>query len=379
MKYELERHESPADGIRRIILERVDYVYDLMTRPAPTRETAVHQARKSFKRIRAALRLVRDEIGQDWYRRENIFYRDASRLLAAVRDSTVMVLTLGDVTDQFAHVVAPQEFDSIRFKLLARHERIAHELLDEQDVLATVAGLMAEGRPRIEETPIGAAGFAAFDNGLRRVYRRGRRALELTLADPDDPVKFHQWRKRVKYLWYHMDILRPAWPVMLHDTARELHIVSDFLGDAHDLVQLKATLLSENELFAAENNLVALLALIDRRRSSLERASWTLGQRLYYERPREFVGRIGAYWDAWQADLPATSEALQKNAHSSDIASAQEVADGAQLLSTRQVAERLGTTARKVRADIRGGQLQASKVGRFWVIAKDNLPPDEHT
>ena len=87
MKYELDLQESPADGTKRIIAERVDYVHDLMTDPQPTRENAVHQSRKSFKRIRAALRLVRNDAGHDWYRRENRFYRDSSRLLSLIHIS----------------------------------------------------------------------------------------------------------------------------------------------------------------------------------------------------------------------------------------------------------------------------------------------------
>ena len=102
--------------------------------------------------------------------------------------------------------------------------------------------------------------------------------MQRAYADPEDPDKFHEWRKRVKYLWYHMDILQQAWPVMLQDTANELHLLSDFLGDAHDLVVLKETLLAEPELSEGNQNLTTLLALIDRRRSSLEEASWTLGQ-----------------------------------------------------------------------------------------------------
>ncbi|MEJ2751409.1 MAG: CHAD domain-containing protein, partial [Chloroflexota bacterium] len=78
MNYELSQDENLADGIMRILTECVDSVYELMTDPQPTPEDAVHNARKTFKRIRAALRLVRDETGTEWYRRENAFFRDAS-------------------------------------------------------------------------------------------------------------------------------------------------------------------------------------------------------------------------------------------------------------------------------------------------------------
>jgi excisionase family DNA binding protein len=375
MNYELELHESLGEGTKRIIAELVSAVHDSMIDPQPTREEAVHEARKSFKRIRAALRLARNETGQTWYRRENAFYRDSSRMLAPVRDSTVLVLTLDAVTEAYANIVPPETFASIRQKLEQRHEDIVQELLDNQDVMATVARRMEAGLDRLQEMPVSSEEFEIYGEGLRRVYRRGRQAMQRALDDPEDPVKFHEWRKRVKYLWYHMDTFQQAWPVVLGDLANELHLLSDFLGDAHDLVVLKETLLAEPELAEGNQNLTTLLALIDRRRQSLEEASWTLGQRLYVERPGDFVRRIQTYWDAWQRDTPATRTALQKSLQEKEELEVlkKQLLDGSSLLSTREAATELGTTVGKIRKDIKKGRLQAEKVGRFWVIRKDSL------
>ena len=379
MKYELDLNESPAQGTKRITIELVDHVHDLMTNPQPTREEAVHEARKSFKRIRAALRLARDETGKTWYRRENLFYRDSSRMLAPVRDSTVLVLTLDAVSEAYANIVPPETFASIRQRLEKRHEDIVQELLDEQDVMQVVARRMEEGRIRLQRMPVDSEEFDVYGAGLRRVYQRGRKAMQIALADPDDPAKFHEWRKRVKYLWYHMDILQQVWPLMLQDTANELHLLSDFLGDAHDLVVLKEILLAEPELSEGNQNLTTLLALTDRRRQSLEEASWTLGKRLYFERPRDFVRRIKTYWEAWQQDNPATRSALQKSVAEKEQLQALRKAllDGSALLSTRETAELLGKSTGQVRADIRSGRLKGGKVGRFWVIRRDSLPAEE--
>ena len=314
MNFELELQEGPGEGIKRILRECVAYVHELMTNPQPTREEAVHDARKTFKRIRAALRLARDEMGQEWYQEENVFYRDASRLLAPVRDSTVLVLSLDAVAEAFADIVPPQTFASIRQNLVQRHEDIVQELLDDQNVMQIVAGHMEKGLDRLQEMPLSSDDFGIYAEGLERVYKRGRQAMERAYANQDDPVIFHEWRKRVKYLWHHMEILQQAWPLMLQDTGNELHLLSDFLGDTHDLVVLKETLLAEPELSEGDLNLITLFALMDRRRKELEEASWTLGQRLYSERPGDFMRRIETYWEAWQHDPPATRVALINSA-----------------------------------------------------------------
>ncbi|MFN2163809.1 MAG: CHAD domain-containing protein [Candidatus Promineifilaceae bacterium] len=365
MNYELSQDENLADGIMRILTECVDSVYELMTDPQPTPEDAVHNARKTFKRIRAALRLVRDETGTEWYRRENAFFRDASRILAPVRDSTVLVLSLDDAIEAEAGMVPADRYASIREKLVRRHEEIVTELLERRNVMDIVARRMEDARQRLDEMPVSSTLIDPIGQGLRRVYRQGRQAMELAFEDPDDPAKFHEWRKQVKYLWHLLEILAPTWPLILRDTAGQLHLLSDFLGDAHDMVVLKETLSTEPQLSAGEDDLAALYTLLDRRRRTLEEASRTLGMRLYCEKPSDFKARFVAYWHAWQQDPPATSEALQKSL---------EFKQQGSLLSTGETAELLAITPEQVRNAVEDGRLRGFKVGRFWAVDKDSLP-----
>ena len=50
----------------------------------------------------------------------------------------------------------------------------------------------------------------------------------------------HEWRKRVKHLWYHHTLLRSLWPPVMEVTGDEAHALSDHLGDDHDLAVLAA-------------------------------------------------------------------------------------------------------------------------------------------
>jgi hypothetical protein len=51
-------------------------------------------------------------------------------------------------------------------------------------------------------------------------------------------------------------------------------------------------------------DLEALIALIDRRRGELQLEAKWLGERVYAERPRAFIGRLQVYWQAWRSDAP---------------------------------------------------------------------------
>ena len=67
------REGVPA-GIERIIREQIERAIEELTgQTNNSQDEAVHEARKCFKKIRAVLRLVRDELPQAVYQRENLF------------------------------------------------------------------------------------------------------------------------------------------------------------------------------------------------------------------------------------------------------------------------------------------------------------------
>src|SRR5215218_7361593 len=98
-RYRLEAGEPMPDGVRRIALGQLDLVADDIAAPddGPDDE-AVHEARKAFKRLRALLRVNRDQLGDDIRRRENAAFRDAGRRLSGARDARVVVATFDDLT-----------------------------------------------------------------------------------------------------------------------------------------------------------------------------------------------------------------------------------------------------------------------------------------
>jgi hypothetical protein len=107
--YRIKKKESLQDGIQRIVTEQVDRALHQLEHNDDDVHEAVHDSRKCFKKVRGVLRLLRDEIGEEVYKRENSCFRDAGRKLAVARDRAVMVETLdsllGDVKNgRFADV-----------------------------------------------------------------------------------------------------------------------------------------------------------------------------------------------------------------------------------------------------------------------------------
>src|SRR5919108_247446 len=101
-RYRFREGEAVPDGLRRIARGRIDHALDELrgkTKSSP--EEAVHEARKNMKKLRALLRLTRNELGDEVYRRENECFRDAGRRLSGVRDADVMLETLDGLDGDF--------------------------------------------------------------------------------------------------------------------------------------------------------------------------------------------------------------------------------------------------------------------------------------
>jgi hypothetical protein len=91
--FRLKAGKSVSKGVKRIARRQMDKALDLL-RSKGGGDESVHDARKAFKRVRSVLRLVRDEIGEKTYRRENRRFRDGARPPTEVRDAKVLVEAL---------------------------------------------------------------------------------------------------------------------------------------------------------------------------------------------------------------------------------------------------------------------------------------------
>jgi hypothetical protein len=68
--YRFKRKEPLAEGIRRIVVEQTEKAAGEFDGGNPDIHEAVHNARKSFKKIRSLLRVVREDLGEDTYKEE---------------------------------------------------------------------------------------------------------------------------------------------------------------------------------------------------------------------------------------------------------------------------------------------------------------------
>jgi CHAD domain-containing protein len=291
--YRLHTGEPTPEGLRRIARGQLDRAQAELKR-APKRKVAaaVHDARKSLKRLRAAVRLGRDALGEGTYEQENRAFRDTGRRLAGVRDASVLIETLDDLEQAAERELPSGATAGLRKQLEAERKEALQSLKEGNVVIDAVLDELEDARTRTAKWTFDTDGFTALEPGLARIYRRGRKAMNAAAEEPSTE-NLHEWRKRVKDLWYAEQILRTGSPEKMKKLARRTHKLSDLLGDDHDLAELRNYAATHRQYFDGRVAQVALAAVIDRRRKDLQREALSLGAKLFRHSPKRFVGSIG--------------------------------------------------------------------------------------
>lgn len=283
------------DEVRRVARGRIDHALDeLRGKSDSTREEAVHEARKDMKKLRALLRLARGDLGDRVYRRENACFRDTARELAGMRDTDVMLATLGDLEERYGEL--PGAAGRLRQALVAHRFRTSAGALKPAARAATET--LTEARSRVDDWPLDSEGFESFEDGLEQIYRQGRcdwrAAHKLPSAE-----RMHEWRKRAKDLWYHCLLLQESWKPVMSALADEAHELSDRLGDDHDLAVLLAWAHEhESALDGRDPVLRGFDVIVESRRKELQTEAFAYAARLYADKPSVFVARLRRWWNA---------------------------------------------------------------------------------
>jgi CHAD domain-containing protein len=297
--FRLKKNESASAGVRRIAREEIDDALALLEKKGADPAETVHELRKRLKKIRAVVRLVREELGEEVFRRDNRTLRDLGRTLSPARDAAVRVSALERLKEEYPDEYPDGDMAELRKRFAARH-RDAVRRLRRGSALSSLAGELRRLRRRVRAWPLSREGFPCLEAGLRRSFKDGRDGETEAYRSRTDEA-FHEWRKRAKGLRYHVELLQPVWPRVMDDVEKALHELTDHLGDDHDLGELSRALRASSEPSRGKKSTRRVLDLIGRRRSELQAKARPAGARIYSEKPRVFATRMESYWDAWRS------------------------------------------------------------------------------
>lgn len=284
MAYALS-HKDPSvgDGVRRIAREEASHALE-MVRATGELGPRVHAMRKTVKKLRGLLRLVRPVF--PGAAAENAVLRDAGRGLSGLRDAAVQLATAELLAerlpeDRREELVAP-------FRAAAAH----HDARAEEEMLPPFAAVMDALILRSEGWQLARDDWDAIEPGLATTWKAARRAMKAARANPD-PDALHEWRKRVKDHWYQARLLKPIWPDLMEGHIHATDDLGEHLGLVNDLAvfrdRIEAAPLSP-ELRAEAHDLATL------RHAELMEHIIPLGRRLLAGKADALTDRWGMWW-----------------------------------------------------------------------------------
>jgi CHAD domain-containing protein len=289
MAFRFRLGEPFDEGCRRIAVEQIERA-QILLHGKRDHAVAVHETRKSLKRLRALLRLVRPALGEDVFKSETGQLREIGLSLSGARDRHVLLETVNKL-EASARFGRRNLVETLRETIAAANGEGAPLTMKQADAR------LAEAKKRLHGLHLVGDGFEVVGPGLERSYRRARRAFAEAYGEPTDEA-FHEWRKGAQAHWRQMTLLSRAWPDYLGARAAEARILSQILGDDHDLAML-VTFVHSDAAAGLRGEQAALIERAARQRQTELRASAKpRGERLFAASPRRLQRSVGIYWDA---------------------------------------------------------------------------------
>ncbi len=298
MAFAFRPGEKPVAALTRIINEHALSTAALLRNHSLTIEERVHESRKRFKEIRALLRLLRRPLGKDLFDIENHWYRDLGRELADYRDADVIVAALKDLPPRVSDQLGPVTMREMRRLTRQEHRAVYQDAETARERLESIAALLTAAAGRLNRVPSNRFDdFTSIARGLRRTLRAGRRAMRRAYATGDS-LDFHEWRKRVKDHWYHVQLLHRVAPDKLARRERLLDELSHILGDHHDIQFIRSLVASAEDTFTPEQSGQIEEALTTRQRK-LERKARVVARQIASKATKSFIASIAKQWKKW--------------------------------------------------------------------------------
>jgi len=294
MAYRLQHGEAVPEGLRRIAREELSSAAGLLRQAsARTRDDAIHEARKSIKKVRAILRLMGGELGRT-YTIENQRWLTLARRLSVYRDATVMIETLDQLRQHDQDAPSAHALAVIRRGLLENKRRLQRGARMTNSMRRAADALLAASA-RVSRWRLVMDGPVALAPGMEIAYRRGRKSMAAARRHAQ-PEHCHEWRKRVKDHWYHLRLLEERWNAAARAREKSLKQLETWLGEHHNLEVLAARLAPHAAGRRTPKEARLCRSLIRELQRELRRKALALGQRLYRERPELFRKRLADLW-----------------------------------------------------------------------------------
>lgn len=273
MAYRLKKGRKLNRSLKQAVSSQLAGAIRQILTAGPGNPEGVHQVRKHLKKTRAALRLIRTALDER-YEPQNRAMRDAARRLSVWRDDEILLGTF----DRITAPLSPEEQERlapVRARLFERKAAaISVRASDRMYALIMLFRLKAA----VRRWP--AVGHGTISKGWKKGFQRARQGWQAVEQDAD-PLRVHEWRKRVKTHWYHTRLLQPFVPEEFRGRREDLRKLSILLGHFHDLTVFRGQLAFQPEVFGTPKQAETLHGLAEAEQSRLLAEALPVGRKMF--------------------------------------------------------------------------------------------------
>jgi CHAD domain-containing protein len=290
-----------SDGVpvgsecRRVLMEEVEGAISQLAHFNDGPDVAIHETRKHNKRLRSVLLLARPVLDSGDLSQANRLIRDAARLFSEARDALVLQETCEKLAAHFPNK-SEKAFLTVLKALAARHA----DLLRDEELPCKITRAFGDFREAGEVIGRWNWDQVTYEEVFSAVvsnYRLGYKDFEKARASRD-PEECHDWRKRAKYLSYHLTLLTPLDPAEIGEWAVATGELASSLGEHHDLAVFQTAIGDGSEYGISEKAARSIMKLSAKRCAELEDLAFEEGKVIYRDTAEEmhlrFAKMVGA-------------------------------------------------------------------------------------
>jgi CHAD domain-containing protein len=310
MAYRLRSQESVTHGLRRIAKKEVQAARDEMRRSAPPSDEAVHEARKSVKKVRAIVELIEADGGKRLGNSRKRL-RSVNRKLSRLRDADAMIEALTKLRSRNARLFSEHTFARVR-RLLWSHKQDAMNAAEQEQMWESVARTLRKVRRQARRWQPVHGRFGTLARGIRTMHRRGRKSLRRARSS-QRAEDFHRWRKAIKALWYELRLIEACDRTIQRDVDA-LHRAETLLGDEHNIVVLCAELSKDSSVCGETFDLSRLQSAAGRYQRDLRKKAIAIAGRIFNRTSRDYARGVKRVWRHWRQRETGDHQKPQRSA-----------------------------------------------------------------
>lgn len=225
-------------------LERVDY-FSSAENISPN--VAVHEIRKTFKRLRALLKFYSDfpdEFSPDFAKQIRFF----GRALTHMRETYVNIQIFERISAS-GNLVPERKIRAAREKLNEKNREVIEQGFLAAEGYLPIQKFVISLSEQMENMGMEIPSQHQFANHLQESYNQAF-AIYQFITVQSDPELVHELRKKMKQLYYQSDFIRYIHPRFFKLKTWQLNNITEHLGEDHDMFIFLTDLQSGNYGFS---------------------------------------------------------------------------------------------------------------------------------